>query len=133
MPMIDNADERPNWVEARANCTILGTFFKIDEAIRHDVSCFNKLTDQQRGGRRYECAERDRYCLAVTNNFDREEVLIRLDDDSVEVVKNRVVMFAVHQHWNGDTLMCDLFIGDQLTCPWKVSQKAIGDFMFLPD
>ena len=57
--------------------------------------------------------------------------MFRLDsDDAVEVLKNRVVQFAVRQKWNAETLTCDLFIDGEPTCPWKVSQKAIGDFMF---
>ena len=121
---------RPNWVEARAQCTIYGTFHKLGEAIRHDLSCFNKMPNSDRGGRQYRCDDRDRYCLAVTNNFDRDEVMVRLDDDSVEVLRSRVVQFVVRQKWNPETLACDLFIGSEQTCIWKVSQKAIGDFMF---
>ena len=130
MDWMDEDGSRPNWVEARANCTIFGTFAKIDEAVRHDVSCFNRLPPDSRSGRQYDCHESGAYALRVTNNYNRDEVLIKLNTETVEILANRVVQFVVCQKWNEETLTCDLTIDGSVTCPWKVSQKAIGDFMF---
>ena len=127
---MSECEKRPNWVEARAKCTMICTFEKIAEAIRHDVSCFNRLPSEERSGRQYDCQERGSYGLAVTNGYNRDEVLVRMEADTVEVVINRVMQFGISQKWDGEKLACDLTIDDELTCPWKVSQKAIGDFLF---
>jgi hypothetical protein len=47
-------EERPNWIEARANCTLEDTFEQLVEAIKHDVECFNKLPIHKRDQRKFK-------------------------------------------------------------------------------
>lgn len=127
---MDRTSDRPNWVAARADCTIFGTFEKIDDAIGRDVRCFNSLKGEKGEGREYTCSDSGNCVMAVTNNYNRDEIMVRLNGDSVEILKNGVLQFAVSQKWNGETLDCHLFTDGKPTCLWKISQRAIGDFMF---
>ncbi len=40
--------ERPNWVEARANCTAEGFFDQLVDTIKKDVACYNNLPPHKR-------------------------------------------------------------------------------------
>ncbi len=63
--------EHPNWVEARAYCTLQGTFEQLVDAIKQDVDCFKQLPANKRLGA----------CITVQPQLQDDAVLfVRLAD-----------------------------------------------------
>ncbi|MXZ54655.1 MAG: hypothetical protein F4Z14_00560 [Gammaproteobacteria bacterium] len=127
--------ERPNWVEARGNCTLEGTFEQIMASIRYDVKCFDKM---------HERKPRDRTigfengCLHKATVWSRkagptpvdDTVSVHIAGQCIRVCRNREHLFTVDREWNEQTLTCDLKISGEVYSLWQISQKAIGDLLF---
>lgn len=127
-------EERPNWVEARANCTPEGTFEQIFNAIKHDVACFNKLDAHKRT---VPTIKYERIGDMVHFGFDQPSgmhdgpiVTVRVQCEKIQVLRDHKIMFDIEREWNKKTLMCDLLINCEIYCLWQISQKAIYDLLF---
>ncbi len=126
--------ERPNWVQARANCTLEGTFKQIVDAIQYDTDCFHGLPPDQHKARTITP-----YPQADTVIFRRhgngltplnEDVSVHIVDMTIQVRRNNSLLFQIHRAWNEQTLTCDLKIDGEVHSLWQISQKAIGDLLF---
>ena len=137
MTKTDCCQERPNWVEARANCTLEGTFEQIVETIQHDIACFNKLPVKQRPGAEVSQHRPDQ----MENNFyvgygsperitKDDYVRIHRTMTTLQVFRKKSPLFTVEREWNEEKLRCDLKIDGTVHSLWQISQKAIGSLLF---
>lgn len=129
-------EERPNWVEARANCTLEDTFKQLTEAIRQDIKCFNKLPPYKREGRgeiTYRKHDANHVYVGYAESerlMVSEHVCIRMTASDMEVRSHEQSLLTVEREWNPKTLTCDLLIEGEIHSLWQISQKAIGDLLF---
>ena len=132
--MSDGERERPNWVEARAYCTLEDAFGQIVNAIKQDVDCFNGMPADKRKYCRisWECHEDH---VVFTRHGDdpkplKDDVSVHLDDKDIEIRHNNALQFRVVPRWSEPSFTCQLTIqGREQTLP-TISQKAIGDLLF---
>ena len=129
-------DERPNWVDERARCTLESKFEELVATARDDVKEANKAVSSVRHGqlfvvekiadrkvkiRRYpEQRPRDTSGY-VTFELDRKKIVIHLPGERfIEIVPR----------WNETEVQCDLIVEGEPLPLWRISQKALGDFFF---
>ncbi|MCY4522439.1 MAG: hypothetical protein OXC13_16895 [Caldilineaceae bacterium] len=129
-----NNEKRPNWVKARAHCTLEDTFEQVVDAIKHDVKCFNGLPPDKRV---LPTVRHERIENTVHFGFEHPAgmhqgplVTVRIESAKVQVLRDRTFLFEVDRQWNEQTLTCDLLIEGKTYFLWQISQKAIGDLLF---
>ncbi len=128
-------EKRPNWVQARADCTLQGTFEQIVDAVKQDIACFNKLPSEQRKSLEVALVWRAGdavvgYATSSGIALHDDIVSIKTASRAVRISRNDEVLFEVEREWNEQTLVCDLKINGTIHSLWQISQKAIGDLLF---
>jgi len=132
---IVNRKERPDWVKARANCTLEGTFEQIVDAVKHDIACFNKLpSKQQPSPKAGHCQPDTRtayFGYVKHRGIQRNDhVAVHMTGTTIQILRNADVMFEVEREWNEETLTCDLKVNGTVLTLWQISQKALGPYLF---
>ena len=126
--------ERPNWVQARADCTLEGTFEQLVNAIKADVRAFNTLPEQKR---KDQVMHIQTYVHTVRFGYGEpadlhrnDHIKVHFTGTAIQVFRDQAPMFEVEPRWNERTLTCDLLINGEVHSLWQISQKAIGDLLF---
>ena len=132
-------DERPNWVDERARCTLEAKFEEIIGAVRFDVEQINSQPPARRHRQRFivekekemsvqvrrypECNPRDTSGY-VTFERETKQLVVHLPGH---------LSFNVVPKWNEAELRCDLLVDGEVLELWRISQKALGVFFFEED
>ena len=131
------------WIQKRANCTLQNTFDKILSVIEIDVERVNQLEKDLRKGREFEfCKKSNSNALVKEINpetkssmLDIPNIHINLQSNRIEIREDNLLRFVVKQKWNTETLDCDLKMEnaeiEECSSIYQISQRAIGDYMFL--
>ena len=132
-----DAQGRPNWVEARADCTLEDTFEQLIAVVWQDTECFNQLPHEKRSGRgRVTFRKHDGRTVYVGYGdserlMTSEHIRLIMTGSKLEVRNHQdKLMFTVDREWNPKTLICDLLIDGEIHSLWQISQKAVGDLLF---
>ena len=126
------SQERPNWVRARADCTIETAFKMIVQEIQKDLKVF----EEEFASRKLDVRCEDLTFIleerSTTSSRPPARVAVRTDSerDHIEVSRDRITIFTVEQEWNDEDLTCDLLICGKVVEPWQVSKKALYGFIF---
>lgn len=138
----------PNWVRARAECTLERSFAEVEKAIRDDVAKFNSLATENRRSRLFVVEVRDggieiRRARRSENprgprliaDPDRDQDFVRVSHGNGEIVAQRQDRdpLTISPQWTADTLSCDLYIGDRVFPLWNVSERILEPFLFGED
>ena len=138
----------PNWIKARAECTLERSFAEVEKAIRDDVAKFKSLAPENRSGRLFIVDKRDggieirRARRSESHRGpqlivdpDRDQDLVRVSHGNCEIVAQRQDRdpLTVTPQWIADTLSCDLYIGDRVFPLWNVSERILEPFLFDED
>lgn len=137
----------PDWVKKRANCTISDNMMELVRRLKGDVQSFNGLESRHRGKRKFqadfnngdfvikrmvEVENEHRQTFVIEDSeYENDVVIVRCTETTIFVSRNGKMNFEITPHWNSDTQACDLLIDDEVYPPWKVSEKILGDFMFV--
>ena len=129
-------EEHRNWVKARADCTLEGTFEDLIKVIKQDVKCFNELPDAKRS-RKEPVTHWDRDDGSFFVGFGTPRRIVNDDHVQIYIVDKELrvlcwddLMFKVESKWNKQTLTCDLLIDETPHSLWEISQRAIYDLLF---
>ena len=138
----------PDWVKARAACTLERNFTALSKAIRKDVRRFNGLPSAIRSARLFVVEDRESGIailrakrvndqraeqgkrLVPDDDFDQDFIAVEYGDDVIVAQRQPQFELIVHPRWNADTLTCDLFIGDTPHPLWNVSARILEPFLF---
>ena len=130
--------ETPDWILARADCTIDGVFGRLIDTISRDVNRFNELPSNKRGNREFKYSRKDQNSVVIGYNQDEgiarsETVCIRKQCWDVEVYRNSLFQFKIDTGWNIGSLSFDLKVDGKVQPPWMISQMALVDLLFPRD
>lgn len=138
----------PNWVKARAECTLENTFATLEKTIKKDVRRFNGLPSATRCGRLFVVEDREHGIaifrakqigdyraeqgkrLVADDDFNQDFMAVGYGDDVIVARRQPQFELTVHPRWNADTLTCDLFIDDRAFPLWNVSARILEPFLF---
>ena len=141
-------DESPNWVAARAACTLEHCFKGLAERVRSDVRKFNGLTPATRRDRQFLVEDidsgvavvrarnvpdhRSRSGVTPVRDPDFETDCVRIEHGNGRITARRKPDFemSVTPRWNDGTLTCDLFVDDVPVPVWKASARILEPYLF---
>ena len=134
----------PNWVKARAECTLQRNFADVANAIRKDVERFNSLSPSNRGDRLFLAEDEEdrlevRRAVRVTNSrgshilpdqdYFEDFISVECRDGAIVAQRQDRFELTVYPRWNADSLTCDLYIGDQAFPLWNISERILEPFL----
>ncbi|MDE0713225.1 MAG: hypothetical protein OXH60_13960 [Rhodospirillales bacterium] len=138
----------PNWVKARAACTLEENFASLSKSIRKDVRRFNGLPNTIRADRLFVVQDRKAGIAVVRaklihdhraaqgerviadEDFDQDFVAVEYGNDLIVARRRPQFELTIHPRWNADTLTCDLFIDDTPHPLWNISARILEPFLF---
>ena len=142
----------PNWVEARAKCTIQNSFELIVNQIEIDIGRFNKLKQQSdRPDGRFIVIHKEHSGFAKvikahievqgSKEFLKADDINPQDCITVEIKDSEIYAevntgkptdfnLNIKRKWNPETLTCDLIVNDKPTQPWNISETILEPFIF---
>lgn len=129
-------EERPNWVDERARCTLEAKFKELIETARFDVKAANKAVSAVRHGQLFvveEIADREVKIRRYPEQHPRDTtgyVTFALSIRRITVHLPGQRSFDVVPKWNEPEVRCDLLVEGEPLPLWRISQKALGDFFF---
>ena len=130
-------EERPNQVQACADCTVAGTLKELVDVFEHDIKCFNGLPEEKRGSHAYTLIWRrgipstDGWACSANGISMHDDVVFRkMVADAVRVSRNNHCMFEIPLLWNTETLECDLKVEGPRRILWQISRQAVGGLLF---
>ena len=134
-----------NWIKARADCTLENNFKAVEKAVREDVSRFNRLSPAKRDHRLFQ-SETDQGELIIRRaervkdhrgqrlephpDCTEDVLTVRCEPPSIVARRQDREPVVIDPRWNGDTLSCDLYIGNRPLPLWHVSQEILEPFLF---
>ena len=135
-----NANEKSDWVLARADCTLQKMFEDITDAMKLDIQKFNALPPEKRKDRLFtHDPESGKFRVFRAANSQLGElgktetepcVYVRKASNNIEVCPNGRPSFDITHAWNEETLSCDFLVGSISLPIWRISQKILVGFMF---
>ena len=129
-------DERPNWVNERARCTLEAKFEELIEAVRFDVEEVKKAVSSVRHGQLFSIESDEKGCVRVRRYPDKRpddssgNVTFALSRRKITVHLPGEISFEIVPRWNEAQVQCDLLVDGEPLELWRISQKALGNFFF---
>ena len=126
--------EPPRWVQRRAECRMDLKFAALRQIVERDVSDFNGLTEEQRGGRRFAFSangEGTRPFFTVEEQGGDMRVSFQLGHNSI-AVSGGGQAFTTSLFWNAAARTCKLQRRDNKEPfdVWEISQMALYPIFF---
>ena len=133
--------EEVNWVLARANCTLEGTFEEITFAIEADIKRFNDLPPKRRRERMFDSSPLRDTAFEVfrvardavgdtVNTGSKDRIIVQMTSVFITAKRTDHDPLTITSRWNEETLTCDLRVGGVPLSTWQISQKILGEFFF---
>ena len=134
-----------SWVKLRGDCTLESSFKSIVDQVRKDIECFNRLAPEKRRNRLFKGQERDssfrvfyaqwaedhrNRTLVVNQNLEDDHVILKIVDGLIHATRQDTPLATISQHWNHETLTCDLCIDDQPLSLGQISARILEPFFF---
>ena len=128
----------PNWVAARAGCTIEGAFQDLMKRVREDVDQAN-VFPHVKLGRTFDVKNGASGSFTVyafrqtPSNRDRHEVLFYRSSKTIVFRKNETKEIAIVPGWNDEKNKCEFLVGESTLEIWQISKMALCEFFFGDD
>jgi len=143
-------DKKPNWVEARANCTVEASFEALVGFVRRDTLKFNELLPKDKVSGLFilqmdgDTAANVLHAHRVMVNGGTElrpvdtksgtRLRIEIRGNSINLQKADQSTTLVTRRWNPETLNCDHILvsdkGEKVLSLWLLSAFILEPFMF---
>ena len=136
---IANHQERPNWVNERARCTLSSKFAELLDTVKFDVEEVNRTPSPRRHGQLFKVECKSDSCTLVrrfrenSSNETSGNVTFEIKEREIHIHLPERVTFQIMPKWNEESLSCDLLLDEKPMDLWQISQKALGGFFFEAD